>query len=199
MVAVQVADEEAERHHRELLVLSSSCSVTWGWQRMRSAALSEKPSAVSSEARRLYTTQRNRRCNSISTGQRLNTGNGRTHIKNKDRKTAAASSLSLLPPVTALRQQNCVAACQSFQLDQRKSSSMRTALLLNKSLCFSAELCSTSRGTSHVRICALGLSSLLLLSFNYSIRVISTNDGCTLIISSSTDYRGGRLCAGCKG
>ena len=139
----------------------------------------------------VYTTQRNRRCNSISTGQRLNTGNGRTHIKmiirNKDRATAAASSLSLLPPVTALRQQNCVAACQSFQLDQRKSSSMHTALLLNKSLCFSAELCSTSRGTSHVRICALGLSSLLvirqkLLSFNYSIRAISTNDGCTLII-----------------
>ena len=143
---------------------------------------------LSSEARRLYTTQRNRRCNSISTGQRLNTGNGRTHIKNKDRKTAAASSLSLLPPVTALRQQNCVAACQSFQLDQRKSSSMHTALLLNKSLCFSAELCSTSRGTSHVRICVLGLSSLLviirqkLLSFNYSIRAISTNDGCTLNI-----------------
>ena len=145
---------------------------------------------LSSEARRLYTTQRNRRCNSIFTGQRLNTGNGRTHIKmirNKDRATAAASSLSLLPPVTALRQQNCVAACQSFQLDQRKSSSMHTALLLNKSLCFSAELCSTSRGTSHVRICALGLSSLLvirqkLLSFNYSIRAISTNDGCTLII-----------------
>ena len=161
--------------------------MTWGWQRMRSVALSEKPSAVSSEARRLYTTQRNRRCNSISTGQRLNTGNGRTHIKNKDRATAAVSSLSLLPPVKALRQQNCVAACQSFQLDQRKSSSMHTALLLNKSLCFSAELCSTSRGTSHLRICALGLSSLLvirqkLLSFKYSIRAISTNDGCTLII-----------------
>ena len=69
--------------------------VTWGWRRMRSGNYWKNrllpPSRLSSEAR-LYTTQRNRLCNSIATQSEAEYGQ---KSKRRDPRTGTVSCLSL--------------------------------------------------------------------------------------------------------